>query len=426
MGRKAEGLTAAKVNTARPGRYGDGNGLYLFVRSKTARFWVFRYTRKGKMREMGLGRAGPDDAAVKLTDARDEAAKLLKQVRSGVDPLDKREADAAQAAADAQAAAIQAITFRTVAERYLAAHEKTWRNPKHRSQWRNTLDTYAHPHFGDISVGAVGTEHVLAALEPIWRTKPETASRVRGRIESVLDYATARDWRKSENPARWRGHLANLLPARSKVVAVEHHAALAWQEIGLFLPALRSQTGVAAKALEFLILTAARSGEVLGARWGEFDLQANVWTVPASRMKAGKEHRVPLSPPAKAVLTEMKALRKTDGTDAFVFPGAQDGRPLSIMAMTMVLRRMKCGDVTVHGFRSAFRDWAAERTNYAQHVVEMALAHTVSDKVEAAYRRGDLFEKRRRLMGEWAKFCALAPVKSAGSGGVRTLRAVAS
>jgi integrase len=413
MGRKAEGLTAAKVNTARPGRYGDGNGLYLFVRSKAARFWVFRYTRNGKMREMGLGRAGPHDAAVKLADARDEAAKLLKLVRSGVDPLDKRAADAAQAAADAQAAAVRAITFRTVTERYLEAHEKTWRNPKHRSQWRNTLETYAHPHFGDISVGAVGTDHVLAALEPIWRTKPETASRVRGRIECVLDYATAREWRRGENPARWRGHLANLLPARSKVATVEHHAALAWQQIGAFLPLLRSQAGVAAKALEFLILTAARSGEVLGARWGEFDLQANIWSVPASRMKAGREHRVPLSVPAKAVLTAMKDLRKTDSAEAFVFPGAQDGRPLSIMAMAMVLRRMNHEDVTVHGFRSAFRDWAAERTSYAQHVVEMALAHTVSDKVEAAYRRGDLFEKRKRLMGEWARFSALPSVNPA-------------
>jgi integrase len=412
MGRKAEGLTAARVKTAKPGRYGDGNGLYLLVRSAEARFWVFRYTRQGRMREMGLGRAGADEAAIKLADARDTAAALFKQVRAGVDPLDKRVADAAQAAADAQLAAIRAITFRTVTERYLEAHEKTWRNVKHRSQWRNTLETYAHPHFGDVSVGAINTQHVLAALEPIWRTKPETASRVRGRIESVLDYATAREWRAGENPARWRGHLKNLLPARSKVTSVEHHAALPWAQIGAFLPVLRSQTGVAAKALEFAILTAARSGEVLGARWGEIDLAANVWTVPAERMKAGREHRVPLSQPAQAVLTEMAKLRKVDSPDTHVFPGAADGRPLSNMAMAMVLRRMQREDVTVHGFRSTFRDWAAERTNYAQHVVEMALAHTVSDKVEAAYRRGDLFEKRRRLVSEWAKFCAMRPVKS--------------
>jgi hypothetical protein len=220
MPRKAGGLTAAKVKTAKPGRYGDGNGLYLFVRSAEARFWVFRYTRAGRMREMGLGRAGADDTAVKLVDARDKAIELHKLVKAGIDPLDKREVDAAAAAAEAQRAAIRGITFRAVTERYLAAHEKGWRNSKHRLQWRNTLDTYAHPHLGDLPVGDVGTEHVLAALEPIWRTKPETATRVRGRIESVLDYANARDWRGGENPARWRGHLANLLPARSKVARV--------------------------------------------------------------------------------------------------------------------------------------------------------------------------------------------------------------
>jgi len=407
MGRKAEGLTAAKVKAATPGRYGDGNGLYLFVRSAEARFWVFRYTRAGRMREMGLGRAGADEAAVKLADARDEAARLHKLVKAGIDPLDQREVEAAQKAAEAQQAAIRAISFRTVSERYLGAHEKSWRNPKHRMQWRNTLDTYAHPYFGDLPVGDVSTEHVLAALEPIWRAKPETATRVRGRIESVLDYATAREWRSGENPARWRGHLANLLPARSKVAAVEHHAALPWTEIGDFLPVLRVQTGVAAKALEFAILTAARSGEVLGARWGEIDLATKVWTVPAARMKAHREHRVPLSETALAVLTEMAKLRTADTAEAFVFPGAQPNRPLSIMAMTMTLRRMKRGDLTVHGFRSTFRDWVGEATGTPREVAEAALAHAIADKTEAAYARGDLFTKRVRLMDQWAKFCAL-------------------
>ena len=409
MGRKATALTAAKVKNAKPGRYGDGNGLYLLVRSAEARFWIFRYTRAGRMREMGLGRAGDDDAAVKLVEARDKAADLHKMVRAGVDPLDKREADAAQAAADTQKAAIRAITFRTVAERYLAAHEKTWRNAKHRDQWRNTLDTYAHPHFGDLSVAEVRTEHVLAALEPIWRIKPETATRVRGRVESILDYATARDWRTGENPARWRGHLANLLPARGKVAPVEHHAALPWAEIGAFLPALKAQAGVSARALQFLILTTARSGEVLGARWGEIDLAAKVWTVPATRMKAGREHRVPLSEAALAVLTDMAKLRTADSAEAFVFPGAAKDRPLSIMAMTMVLRRMKRGELTVHGFRSSFRDWVGEATGTPREVAEAALAHTLADKTEAAYARGDLFAKRRRLMDDWAKFCALPP-----------------
>ncbi len=409
MGRKATALTAAKVKTAGPGRYGDGNGLYLFVRSAEARFWVFRYTRNGRMREMGLGRAGADDAAVKLADARDRAADLHKMVRAGIDPLDHREAKEAEAAAEAQRAAVRAISFRTVTERYLKAHEKSWRNPKHRAQWRNTLDTYAHPHLGDLPVGDVATEHVLAALEPIWRVKPETATRVRGRIEAVLDYARSRDWRTGENPARWRGHLANLLPARGKVAPVEHHAALPWAEIGAFLPVLRAQAGVSAKALEFAVLTAARTGETLGARWGEIDLAAKVWTVPAGRMKAGREHRVPLSAPALAVLTDIAKLRTTDNAEAFVFPGAADGQPLSIMAMTMVLRRMKRGDLTVHGFRSTFRDWVGEATATPREVAEAALAHTVADKTEAAYARGDLFEKRRRLMDQWARFTALPP-----------------
>jgi integrase len=422
MGRRATALTVAKVNTAKPGRYGDGNGLYLFVRSAEARFWVFRYTMGGKMREMGLGRAGPDDAAVKLVEARERAADLHKLVKVGVDPLEKRKTDETQAAAEAQLAAIRAITFRTVTDRYLDAHEKTWRNRKHRQQWRNTLETYAFPHFGDLPVGTVGTEHVLAALEPIWRIKPETATRVRGRVEAVLDYANAREWRSGENPARWRGHLSNLLPARSKVAPVEHHAALPWDEIGAFMPALKAQAGVAAKALEFAILTAARSGEVLGARWSEFDLSAKVWSIPAARMKAGREHRIPLSPPALAVLTEMAKLRTDKAKDGFVFPGAATGRPLSIMAMTMVLRRMKRGDLTVHGFRSTFRDWTRETTGTPREVAEAALAHVVGDKTEAAYARGDLFSKRVRLMSDWAKFTALPP----RTGNVRTLHGAAA
>jgi integrase len=407
MARRAAGLTAAKVKTAAPGRYGDGNGLYLYVRSAETRFWLFRYTpRGGKMREMGLGRAGFDKGDVTLADARDRAANLHKMVRDGVDPLAKREADAAEAAAEAQRAAIKGITFRTVAERYLAAHADAWRNPKHRAQWRSTLDTYAHPHVGDLPVGDVATEHVLAALEPIWRTKPETATRMRGRIESVLDYATSRAWRQGENPARWRGHLASLLPARGKIAPVEHHAALPWAEVGAFLIALRKQPGFAARALEFAILTAARSGEVLGARWGEVDLLAKVWTVPGRRMKAGREHRVPLSAPALTLLGAMAELRTTDSPDAPIFPGAVPGRQLSIMAMTMVSRRMKRGDLTVHGFRSCFRDWVGETTNTPREVAEAALAHVLGDKTEAAYARGDLFEKRRRVMDDWATFCA--------------------
>jgi integrase len=405
MPRRAAGLTAAKVRTAAPGRYGDGNGLYLLVRSPEARFWLFRYTIAGRMREMGLGRAGADAAAVPLAEARAKAAELHRAVRAGSDPLQQRAVAAAAARAAEQEATIRSITFSAVADRFLAAHEAGWRNPKHQSQWRNTLQTYAHPHVGDLAVADVDTAHVLSVLEPIWHKKPETASRIRGRLEAVLDYAKVRGWREGENPARWRGHLDHLLPSRAKVAPVEHHAALPWGEIGAFVARLREQPGIAASALEFVILTAARTGEALGATWAEIDMKAAVWTVPAPRMKAKKEHRVPLSDAALAVLRAMAGLRTTDDPGAYVFPGARPRKPLSIMAMAMVLRRMDRGDLTVHGFRSTFRDWAAEATSYAREVAEAALAHALPDKVEAAYRRGDLFEKRKRLMEEWATFC---------------------
>lgn len=291
---------------------------------------------------------------------------------------------------------------------YIAANEAGWRNAKHRAQWVATLEAYAYPHMGDLPAGAVETAHVMAALEPIWREKPETASRLRGRIEAVLDYAKARGWREGENPARWRGHVANMLPARGKVAKVKHHAALPWREIGGFMATLRAGSGLAARALELAILTAARSGEVLNARWSEIDLEEAVWTVPAERMKAGREHRVPLSAPAVALLRELLPLRDAERGD-WVFPGARPGRPLSNMALEMLLRRMKRSDLTAHGFRSTFRDWCAEQTAFDRDTAEMALAHVVRDKVEAAYRRGDVFEKRRRLMDEWAAFCAKPP-----------------
>jgi integrase len=427
------------VRTAAPGRYGDGNGLYLLVRSPEARFWIFRYTIAGRMREMGLGRAGADAAAVPLAEARAKAAELHRAVRAGADPLQQRAVAEAAARAAEQEAAIRSITFTAVADRFLAAHEAGWRNPKHQSQWRNTLQTYAHPHVGELPVADVDTVHVLSVLEPIWHKKPESASRLRGRLEAVLDYAKVRGWREGENPARWRGHLDHLLPSRAKLAPVEHHAALPWGEIGAFVARLREQPGMAARALEFAILTAARTGEALGATWAEIDMGAAVWTVPAARMKAKKEHRVPLSEAALAVLRAMAELRtmardrrrgcathdrlhEADHPSAYVFPGARPRKPLSIMAMAMVLRRMDRGDLTVHGFRSTFRDWAAEATSYAREVAEAALAHALSDKVEAAYRRGDLFEKRKRLMAEWAAFCE-RPVIAAGE--VIPLRKVA-
>jgi integrase len=295
-----------------------------------------------------------------------------------------------------------------VAELYIAAHERGWRNPTHRAQWRATLNAYVHPTIGDLAVASIATDDVLRVLQPIWQAKPETASRVRGRIEAVLDYAAARGWRQGENPARWRGHLANLLPARAKVARVVHHAALPWQEIGAFMARLRQHRATAARALEFTVLTAARTGEVIGARWPEVGMDAAVWTVPAERMKGHRAHRVPLSAAALAVLRHMLPLRPAEG-DGFVFPGLRPGKPLSNMAMLKLLERMGHGDLTVHGFRSAFRDWCEEATHTPQAVAEAALAHAVADKVEAAYRRGDLFAKRAALMEEWAAFCAKAP-----------------
>lgn len=409
MPRRATPLSAAKVRTAMPGRYCDGDGLYLLVRAPEMAFWVFRYVRGGRMREMGLGRArGPN--SVPLAEARVKAAPLRRLVQSGVDPLAQRDVDAAAARAAAQTEKARAITFRAVARFYLDAHEAKWRNAKHRQQWQNTLDTYAMPHLGDLPVGDVGTAHVLTALEPIWRAKPETASRVRGRIESVLSYAKTREWRSGENPARWRGHLSNLLPARAKVAPVEHHPALPWREIGSFMIELQRQRGIGARALEFTVLTAARAGEVIGATWAEIDMQVGIWVIPGGRMKGGREHRVPLSAPALALLGEMANLRATESRDGHVFFGIKPGRSLNDTALFLTLRRMGRADLTAHGFRSTFRDWVAEATGYPREVAEAALAHMSGDKTEAAYQRGDLFEKRRRLMEEWAEFCARPPM----------------
>jgi len=297
------------------------------------------------------------------------------------------------------------MTFKDCAERHIAAHKAAWRNNKHAAQWPGTLITYVHPSFGSLAVQTVDVGLVVKVLEPIWTEKPETASRVRGRIEAILDWATARGYRQGENPARWRGHIENLLPKKSKVRRVEHHAALPYPETAAFMVELRQQDGVAARALEFAILTAARTGEVIGGRWDEIDFAERLWTVPAERMKAGKEHRVPLSDAAMTILQTLRDTREGD----FIFPGNWAGRPISNMAMLMLLRRMGRSDLTAHGFRSSFRDWAAECTTFPAEVAEMALAHVVGDKVEAAYRRGDLFQKRREIMDAWSKSCATPP-----------------
>jgi integrase len=388
-------LSAVKVQGMKtPGYYADGGNLYLRVADGGTRGWIFRFAMRGKTRDMGLG-SYPD---ITLARARELATECRRALAAGIDPIEarkqKREAGRIEVA--------KSMTFDQCGAAYIAAHEAGWRNAKHRQQWANTLKTYVWPVFGKLPVHAIDTGLVLKVLEPIWNDKPETANRVRGRVEAILDWAKVRDFRSGENPARWRGHLDHLLPAKSKVRKVEHHAALPYAQIGAFMAALRGQTGVGARALEFLILTGTRTGEALGATCDEIDMEARLWTIPARRMKAGNEHRVPLSDAALAVLKGMYEIQQND----FVFPGARQGRPLSEVALLMLLRRLGYGRVTVHGFRSAFRDWASERTTFPREVAEMALAHSISDAVEAAYRRGDLFDKRRKLMDAWAAFCA--------------------
>jgi integrase len=396
MGRSIERLKALTVErlAKKPGMYCDGGGLWLCVSSPTASSWVFRYQLHGKAREMGLGSARD----ISLQEARTAAAAARKVKAMGSDPLQER----ARIAAERRAEAAKAITFRQSAEQYIEAHRAGWKNAKHAAQWGATLATYAYPTIGTLPVAAVDVSLVHKVLQPIWTTKPETASRLRGRIESILDWATTRGYRTGENPARWRGHLENLFPARSKVRKVEHHAALPYSEISDFMAALAKQPGTGARALRFAILTAARTGEVIGAKWPEIDLRARVWTVPAERMKAGREHRVPLSESAVALLENIGP------GEGFVFPGGSKGKSLSNMAMLATLRRMGRDDLTAHGFRSAFRDWAAEKTSFSSDLAEIALAHG-KGKLTEAYQRGDLLEKRRRLMEAWERYCAGSP-----------------
>jgi integrase len=406
MAREVNRLNALAVGRAiKPGYYHDGAGLYLQVSQSGTKSWIYRYTYNSRPREMGLGSV----AALSLSDARVRAKHCRHQRAMGIDPLEERRASAQrQKLEDAKA-----ITFADAATRYIATHESAWRNKKHRSQWRSTLENYAFPIIGTLSVAAVDTSVVLKIIEPMWRTKPETASRVRGRIESVLNWATARGFRQGENPARWRGHLDRLLPARSRVKTVKHHSALPFAELPVFMSQLRAREGAGARALELTILTGLRTGEVIGARWQEVDLQGKMWIVPAERMKAKREHRIPLSDYVIAMLSKLPKV------DEFIFPGERSGQPISNMAMLSTLGRLSRRDLTVHGFRSTFRDWAAERTNFPNHVVEMALAHTIGNKVEAAYRRGDLFEKRARLMDAWAKFATTCPGRGSDTAKLR-------
>lgn len=378
-------------------------GLVLQITEGGGRSWLLRVVVGGKRREMGLG----PFPAVTLAQARDKARDAREKIHQGVDPIQKQRE--AQSALRASVAA--ALNFDQCAAKYIGAHEAGWRNEKHGQQWKNTLAQYASPKIGHLLVRDIGLAHVLSVLEQpadaddpsgptFWLGKTETAKRLRGRIEQVLDWAAARSYREGPNPARWRGHLDKLLPAPSKVAAVENHPAVPVGEVGEFMARLRAAEGIGARALEFVVLTAARSGEVRGATWQEVDREAGVWTVPASRMKAGKEHRVPLSPAALALLDALPRFKDVD----WLFPSPRRGQ-LSDMTLTAVMRRMGLSAVP-HGFRSTFRDWAAERTNFPREAAEMALAHAIGDKVEAAYRRGDLFDKRRQLMGAWAEFLA--------------------
>jgi integrase len=379
----ASKLTARKVETAKPGKYSDGGNLYLIVSETGARKWVLRFTWRGRAKEMGLGSA----ASVPLADAREKAASARRKIAQGVNPIEARKRDGG------------IPTFGEMADDVRETLSAGFRNEKHKAQWKSTLETYAAPLRGK-PVDTITTDDVLTVLKPMWTTKAETASRVRGRIEKVLDASKAKGFREGENPARWRGHLDHLLPKPSKLTR-GHHPAMPYEEVAALVAKLRQREATAALALELCILTAARSGEILGMRWPEIDFEKKIWTVPAQRMKAGREHRVPLSPRAVAILRQLEKLKGGE----FVFTGRARNKPLSNMAMEMVLRRMKIEGATVHGFRSSFRDWAGNVSHFPREVTETALAHVIGDKAEQAYRRSDALEKRRKLMEAWASYC---------------------
>ena len=412
MARTIHRLSGADLRRKTPGMYADGGGLWLQVTTskdgrQANRSWIFRYTVGNRTREMGLGSL----ITVGLADARDAALKCRKLRLSGVDPIEQRKAErAAKGAATAKT-----ITFDQCAARYIEAHRAGWRSAKHASQWPATLGKYASPVFGNLPVDRIDTGLVMQVLEPMWAKMPETANRLRGRLESVLDWAIARGYRQKPNPATWRGHLAKLLPSHRRVRRVVHHPAMPYMDVPGFMADLRQRSGTPARALEFLILTASRSAEVLGAQWQE--VEGQVWTVPPSRMKGNREHRVPLMPRCVAIIAEMRAIQQ----GPYIFPGRHGDAPMWANAFAYLLRQMGHGGITVHGFRSAFRDWAGERTNFPREVAEAALAHQVGTAVERAYRRADALEKRRKLMTAWGEFCgkpvpAGATVTSIGRG----------
>jgi integrase len=401
----------AVAKATEPGMYGDGGGLWLQVTvsrdgRRQNRSWIFRYSAGERTREMGLGSLN----TVSLAEAREAALACRKLRLAGIDPIEQRNTERAGTGS----AAAKTLTFEQCAGRYIEAHRAGWRSAKHAAQWPATLGKYVTPVFGRLPVDQVDTALVMRVLEPLWMRAPETGNRLRGRLEQILDWAIAREYRRGPNPAAWRGHLSKLLPSHRKVRRVVHHPAMPFVEVPAFMSELRLRAGVAARALEFLILTAGRSGEVLGAQWQEIDFATAIWIVPPGRMKGNREHRVPLSPRCLAVLQEMHAVRQ----GPYVFPGRTGDSPMWGMALAYVLRQLGRSEPTVHGFRSSFRDWAGERTAFPREVAEAALAHQTGSAVELAYRRADALEKRRKLMTAWAEFCA----KPAATGAVVNLR----
>jgi integrase len=392
-------MTVREVESLKNGVWGDGGGLWLTVEGK-ARRWTFRYKSPatGKRREMGLG-SYPD---VPLAKARDKARAARQLLDGGTDPIDQ-----AKLQKEAQRAA--GMTFEAAAESYIKDREPGWTDPRAAPVWRSSLKRFAYPVIGTTAVGSVTTEDVLRILRPIWAEKTETADRVRGRMERILDYARTHKWMKGDNPAQWRGHLDNILAPRSQVARVEHHGAVKWQEVAVVMTKLAGVDGMASRAVRFACLTATRSGEARAATWREFDLGQKLWVIPAERMKAKKEHRVPLSEPALALLRDQRPADGAPPANGYVFPGAKEGRPLTDVGLLKAVHKATgAKEVTVHGFRSTFRDWVAEATDHPGEVAEMALAHVIGSKVEAAYRRGDLFEKRRAMMEDWGRWCGLA------------------
>ena len=410
MPKLAKVLSATEVRRLKTGFHAVGGvaGLHLNVKDSGAASWILRTMVGTRRRDIGLG-GYPDFG---LAEARAAARRIKEEIRTGVDPVAARQA----ARSALEAADARRVTFDQAAAQFLRRKAHEFQNGKHAAQWRSTLHAYASPIIGRLPVDEIELGHIVKVLEPLWTEKTETASRLRGRIESVLAYATASGFRSGDNPARWRGNLDAVLPKPRKLAKVTHHRALPVDDLPEFMAALHTQQGMGARALEFAILTATRSGEVRGARWDEIDFAGKVWTIPAERMKAGKQHRVPLSAPALALL---KALPKLEGNDR-VFPAPKGGQ-LSDMTLSAVCRRMEV-DAVPHGFRSTFRDWCAERTNYPREVAEQALAHTISNATEAAYFRSDLFEKRARLMAEWAKFCGQPPTPKADVTPIRQAR----